>query len=361
MSQSTPPSAEQIRQSLLMIRSSNPQDRLHAIELLAAARDDPRVVQVFEHLYREDTDPRVREAARRAMPNAESAPAAAEEPPPLPGRASTRPHPAAPPPRQPVRQARRRRPVRRGMFLLNPANARLVAREVKRAARRKQGGRSALLLVWAFLPVMGLLWGVVLPDWYDWLLLERDGKTTQGEIVDRQNSRNDHFSLLYRFPVGPAGSGQSYLGSQRVTQETFEGFTIGTPIRVTYLEEHPDLSRLDTANPQDDRRDRLTIAAAGLTGITVLVLFLGILQRSRPYLLRGGWRMLKGQLVACQGKLDDDGDYKIALRYRFRAPSGQVITGQVRQIRNDLKGKTLPRPGAPLAIHYRNKKTHRLL
>ncbi|MBI5960676.1 MAG: HEAT repeat domain-containing protein [Chloroflexi bacterium] len=377
MSQLPPPSAEQIRQSLLLIRSSNPLERMRAIEMLSAVRDDPRVVQVFEHLYREDTDPRVREAARKAMQSAEASvpapgtdeapplpgrartPAATNGLPPMPGRASTRPAQQRP---VPAPQARRRRPAaRRGMFLLNPANARLVAKEMKRAARRKQDGRSALLLAMAFFPVIGLLWGIVAPDWYTWLLLERDGQETIGEVIEGQASSEDHYSLLYRFPIGPADGALTYTNHQQVTRPTYEGFTSGTPITVTYLPDDPAVSRLDTANPAHEQRNRLTIAAAGLTGITVLVLLLGSLQRSRPYLLRGGWRLLKGQLVACQGRLDDDGDYKLALRYRFRTPSGRVITGQIRQIRNDLKGRALPRPGTPLAVYYRNVKTHRLL
>jgi hypothetical protein len=37
------------------------------------------------------------------------------------------------------------------------------------------------------------------------------------------------------------------------------------------------------------------------------------------------------------------------------------LTGQVRQIRNDLRKKPLPQPGTPIAVYYRSDRSHRLL
>jgi hypothetical protein len=59
--------------------------------------------------------------------------------------------------------------------------------------------------------------------------------------------------------------------------------------------------------------------------------------------------------------LDDDGDYKILLNYRFRTPTDKVLTGEVRQIRNDLRQTPLPVPGTPVAVFYRNPRSYRLL
>ena len=83
----------------------------------------------------------------------------------------------------------------------------------------------------------------------------------------------------------------------------------------------------------------------------------GFVQRQR----RPVRHVIKGQLVACSGKVDDDGDFALKLRYRFRSPSGQILTGQTSQIRNDLKGAKLPKPGTRIAVYYRSDQSYLLL
>jgi hypothetical protein len=111
---------------------------------------------------------------------------------------------------------------------------------------------------------------------------------------------------------------------------------------------------LDAKNPDD----HLIITAAALSGAVIALLILGTIRR------RGGLRnrrVLRGQIVECNGRLDDDGDFKIMLHYRFRTPADRELTGQVRQIRNDLRQKPLPRPGTPVAVFYRSARSHWLL
>jgi hypothetical protein len=118
---------------------------------------------------------------------------------------------------------------------------------------------------------------------------------------------------------------------------------------------------LTSQNPDDLVRDRLTIGAIGMTVVFVLLVILWIVRRQRPYLLARGRRLLRGEMVACSGRADEEGDFKLMIEYRFRTPSGSVLVHRASQIRNDLRRVPLPGPGTPVAIYYRNDRSFRLL
>jgi hypothetical protein len=109
---------------------------------------------------------------------------------------------------------------------------------------------------------------------------------------------------------------------------------------------------------KDNPEDKLVITAAALTVAVVALTLLGMIRRHGGLLRR---RVLRGQVVECTGHVDDDGDFKILLHYRFRTPTDKVLTGEVRQIRNDLRQVPLPVPGTPIAVFYRNPRSYRLL
>jgi hypothetical protein len=132
-------------------------------------------------------------------------------------------------------------------------------------------------------------------------------------------------------------------------------------VTVTYLPGDPQVSRLDEKNPGDQRRARLTLAAAGLTVLCIGLSLLGLGQWGRARQARRGERVLRGELVECIGRRDEDGDFKVRLRYRFRAPNGHLMGGQTSQIRNDLNDSALPAPGTPVAVYYRRDGVYRLL
>jgi hypothetical protein len=109
---------------------------------------------------------------------------------------------------------------------------------------------------------------------------------------------------------------------------------------------------------KDNPEDKLIITAAALSVAVVALVLLGVVRR------RGGLRrrrVLRGQVVECTSHVDDDGDFKILLHYRFRTPTDKVLTGEVRQIRNDLRQVPLPVPGTPIAVFYQNPRSYRLL
>jgi hypothetical protein len=361
MSELKDSSPRDILHGVQLIRSVDPAERKRGIHILSAVRHDPRVLQVFERLYEDDPDPSVRREAWHALtqagpaipgPRPVAVPQAEERPspdsPPAPNPTTAEEPPAAP--AQP----------RRALFLLDPVNARLVARESRRNARRKRSGRVPLALAGLLLLGAVVLWALVLSDWFTWYRLRQDGVSVAGQITGLQ-ARGDRYYAEYRFEVGRGSSAAQHTGEQRITREAYERLESDAPVTVTYLPGDPQVSRLDERNPADQWRGWLTLAAGGLTTLCIGLALLGLGQRGQARRVQRGWRVLRGQLVECSGRLDEDGDFKIRLRYRFRASDGQVIDGQTSQIRNDLNDSALPAPGAPVAVYYRRDGVYRLL
>jgi hypothetical protein len=242
------PTSTEVLRSLRLLRSDDPEDRQRGIQGLSDVRDDPRVAQVFEHLYQEDPDPRVRAAAWSALNGA-----AASVPSPAPKPSPTAPEKALP----------------RRLFLLNTDSKSLVTQESRRSATLKNRQRAL-----------------------KWL------------------------ATLLAILAGALAVSAAFVSN--------------TP------------------------KDSLALAACGVVALAALAL---LARRDRA----GQARLLRGQVIACAGLRDGDGDFILTLRYRFRDPSGAVITDQLTEIRNDLKDAPLPLPGAPLAVYYRDAQTHRLL
>jgi len=343
-------SPSEIRRGVQLIRSPDPEERKRGIHILIAVRHDPRVLEVFERLYEDDTDPGVRREAWHALTQTGPAvPAPAPDPGPVLALV-TAGEISAP--------QERARPA---LFLLDPANARIVARETKRASRKKRRRVLLTLAAGLLLPVMAVLWGLVLPGWFRWYRLHEEGVSTGGQIAGLRVRSGDRYYAAYRFEVGQGSSAARYTGEQRVTAAAYVRLAEGASVTVTYWPDDPHVSRLDDPNPDDQRREWLTLAATALSLLVVALALLGLDQRSHSRRVQRGGRVLRGQVIESSGRVDEDGDFKIRLRYRFRASGGQVIDGQTSQIRNDLKDAPLPPPGAPVAVYYRHDGVYRLL
>lgn len=355
------PSKEVLR-SLRLLRSPDPEDRKRAIRFLSTMRSDPRVQQVFEHMYKKDPDPSVRQLAWRAMwPSDPSVPAPAPRqvaPPPAPAPVPV-PADLAPPP--PTVQPVARRPVRMGRawrqpFLLNPSNAPLVEQERARRARRKKTARWTFRLGALLLLLMAVLWGVLVPEWGRWFRFEWDGFTVAGTVTGREQRGDDRYIVHYRYSV----SDDEYAGEQRVTASAYDALADGEAVSVRVLPDDPADARLEADSPEERFRNWLTAVVAGLTLAALLMLLSAVLRRRRALRIVPP-AVLTGRVIACEGVLDDDGDFKVKVRFRFRAPQGQALTGQARQIRNDLRDRPLPPAGAPVAVYYRHEQSYRLL
>ena len=349
------PSNELLR-SLQLLRSADPEDRKRAIRFLSTVQDDPRVLQVLEHLYEKDPDPAVRQLAWRAIQLTDpSIPAPVQrQPSPTPPPAPTPRSVPAPTPR-PMRMPREHGAWREP-FLLNPSNAPLVEQERERRARRRKTGRwtfvaGALLLLW-----VAVIWGALVPYWVRWFEYERDGVNVPGVVEERLQPGENDYRVRYRYTVGDS----DYMGEQRVTRAEYDRLAEGVPVTVIVLPDKPADAWLVANTPEGWLRNWLTALVAALTGLALSLLLLAITRRRRAMRIEAP-AILTGQLIACEGAVDDDGDYKVRVSFRFRSPSGQTLTGQARQIRNDLRTRPLPPVGAPVAVYYRNDRSYRML
>ena len=357
MSESDTPTSKDVLNSLNLLRSNDPADRKRAIAILAPLRDDPRVQQVFEHLYQNDPDSQVRELAWTAINQAgPSIPAPAPAPPPQAPRADEA-APAAP------RKAGQRapKPDTSRVFLLNPANASLIARESQRRRARGPGGCVWLVMALVLMAVAALLASMVVPGWIDWNRLNQDGVTTDGTVigrrVDNEEYRGRQYFVRYTFNVPLAApDGVQVEGEQAVSSRAYAALAEGSAVTVTYLLDDPDVSRIDQDDPRDEERAWITALAVALAALAIIALGMAFRRRPQP-----AGQLIKGQVVTCTGQVDAEGDFTLKLRYRFRSPGGKMIVRQAAQIRNDMKTTRLPEPGTPVAIYYRSDRSYRLL
>ena len=70
---------------------------------------------------------------------------------------------------------------------------------------------------------------------------------------------------------------------------------------------------------------------------------------------------MPGQVVACTGLYDGDGDFNVTLSYHAVFPAGGACQGEVKATRNDLKTSRLPRSGVPVAVIAISPSLHRVL
>lgn len=358
MSDSQTPTSKDVLDSLDLLRSDNPADRQRAIAILAPLREDPRVQQVFDHLYENDPDPHIRDLAWRAINQSGPSIPAPVQAPPAPVL-QTQEAQAVAAPRARLRM--KGSDSSRSLFLLNPANAGFLARESKRQRPRRVAGCLWLLLGLALAVVALLLAVWIAPDWYDWYRLERDGVEVEGivtgrRVADEVGRGEDHY-LRYSFTVPlVALEGLEVEDAQAVTSRDYAALEDGDPVKVTYLLDDPDVSRIAQDDPLEEDRYWMTALLVALVALTFIALGMAFRRRKR-----NAARLIKGQVVACTGMPDSEGDFMLKLRYRFHSPEGNVIVRQATQIRNDLKSTRLPEPGTPVAIYYRNDRSYRIL
>lgn len=335
-----------IKKSLRLLRSDDPQQRMKGIGGLAALHDDPRVSQVFEHLYESDPDPRVRRAAWHALyQNGPSVPA----PRPVP-------EPAQPPP---VSRSPAPRKRADGVFLLDSTNKALIARIQRQDARRRRSGRLPLAIAVALVALAAVLWVQVWPDLLDWFRLRQSGITVGGTVT-ALHSDGGRYRVVYRFDTAHDVETIAQTSEQSVTSDAYNRMQVDDRVSVTYWPDDPAVAQIDAVNPDHVQRDRQALAAMALGVIALLFASLGLVWRQAGH--RPDPRIVPGRIVACQGRVDADGDYKLAVRYRFTSPaSGKPVNGQQRQIRNDLRKSAPPEAGTPVMVAYRSDRQHRLL
>ncbi len=360
------PTPTDILRSLRLLRSTDPHERQRGIEVLSHIQDDPRVHQVFEHLYQSDSDPRVRHAAWQALHRfgpSIPAPGPAAGVPPTQAANAPAPVPATtarqsvPPPAQPATTSEP--PLPGGMFVFDPANRALIRRALSQSEPEPVSARAPLAVAGVLL-VLAIILGVqVWPALRDWYRLHTSGISVPGTIT-ALDAESGTYRATYSFDTAHDAAPVAHIGTQRVTLEAYEQLSPGVRVTVTYWPDDPALAQIDAGNPDHEQRDWTAAAAGMVTAAALGALLQGIarlLSRRAP-----APRVIAAQVLEAAGTLDTDGDYKVRVKYRFKSPESQrTIIGQSRQIRNDLRAQPLPKPGARVAVHYVSDERYRLL
>ena len=349
MSDAASPTSADVLKSLKLLRSGNADERRQAIEVLSHVTDDSRVLQVFDYLYQTDPDPGVREAIWQVL---------------------SRRGPSVPAPSPRTGRQTPRTPTPGAAFLLNPANRARVRQHLSQgAAPAPRGSRALSLLMGLLLLITGFLSGLAAPAWIDWFRLRQNGIVTQADILGLSApvapETGGAHTIAYRFRVPPASENENapeFFGEQQISADLHAWLAETRPpaVSIVYLRDDPTRSRLNTETPDDTRRERLAILAGGAATIALLVGVLNwIVRLPGRGALRG--RLLRGQVIAAQTRLEPDGQRRLTVRFRFLSPARRPITSEASRLRSDLLPGDLPEPGTPVLIEYHSDRQFRLL
>ena len=199
--------------------------------------------------------------------------------------------------------------------------------------------------------------GAVLPDWGDWLALRRQGVTAPGEVVEKDQLAGERYSLFVQYR--PIGADNSFRWlEQRVSKSDYEWLNLMAPVEVRYVPDHPEVAEVQGVHPSRTRRNALTLAASLATAVLLAGPVLARLLGSGAVSAR---RLIPARVIACQGVEEFGWGLPVTLRYRFRSPTGRMITGQLAQVRNSWRGRALPRPGTRVMVDYRGDNSYHLL
>ncbi|MEO0563221.1 MAG: hypothetical protein AAF125_14025 [Chloroflexota bacterium] len=141
------------------------------------------------------------------------------------------------------------------------------------------------------------------------------------------------------------------------------GYTV-----VRWMDIIPVVQAGTAAPPDTIANGALWTAGALLVNLFVVGFYLSgasVLRKRRALARRG--EVLWGVVTIAEGRIDRFDDLQVAVEYRFKKPKrwrfsrDRHIEGRISEDRNDLKGKSLPSPGTPLAVLYLNEDNYEIL
>jgi hypothetical protein len=175
---------------------------------------------------------------------------------------------------------------------------------------------------------------------------------------DYDNSQN---LVTYAFEVGAGSGRRRYEREERVQDDVFRRLNEGQNIPIRYDPADPNIARLESDLHNNEGTGILLFFAAlfWLGALWGFAYWQVMVRWPTRRLIREG-RVVRGEVVTCQGRLDGD-DFTVVLDYRFVAPDGRPIADQKTAERNDLKGAALPGPGSPVLVFCFGSRIHQIL
>jgi hypothetical protein len=255
-------------------------------------------------------------------------------------------------------------------FVLNPDNRPLLEEGAPTSALASSSNRT-MIQVMSFVLILGVLFtglmlAVAASEWTTWAALRDSGVQTEATITGRHiddSGDNTSYYVSYTYQHIPAdGDPRTYHHEERVNSATYDSAEQGRRVAALYTPDDPERVTIDV---------RLEQPWFGVVGAGFfLVLFIAVpgagifMERRHAQIaqrLRESSSMLPGEVVKCTGNAADD-DYYVRLTYRFQSPtSGKTIQHAQRLQRNDMGDDSLPAPGTPVVVLYRDDKTFQVL
>lgn len=254
------------------------------------------------------------------------------------------------------------------LFLLNPKHQGFLNGEERKFY---DFTCSVVVLIFIGLLIFGGIGGAMFYAGADEMLirsqLERSGLETRATVTDHDYTTSTNkgrtsytYYLTYKYSIdaSPANGPTRFTYRQQVSNDTYNNFTDGEAITVSYMPNNPSVSRLLTDN--QDNGTVLAVVGGIFLACALFCLFGYLRQRSRNGRLIRDGQMVVGKIVEAKAAKVKSGN-QLTIRYTFMSPEGGELGRKEILVRNDLRDAPLPQPGTPVAIVYVNDKLYRVL
>jgi hypothetical protein len=255
-------------------------------------------------------------------------------------------------------------------FVLNPDNRPLLDEGAPTSALASNSNPTMIQVMY-FVLILGVLFtglmlAVAVSEWTTWAALRDAGVSTEATITGRSiddSGESTAYYVSYTYAHTPAdGDPRTYQSEERVNSDTYDSAEQGRRVAALYIPDDPERVTIDVRLEPP----WFSVVGAGFFLILFIIVPGGgiFIERRHTQVaqrLRESSSMLPGEVVKCTGSAADD-DYHVRLTYRFQSPaSGKTLQQAQRLQRDDMGDESLPAPGTPVIVLYRDDTTFQVL
>ncbi len=218
-----------------------------------------------------------------------------------------------------------------------------------------------------FIPFISVglgLAGASIHSAFEWWQIQQSGENITAKVMNLridEDSDGDTFYATYRFSLNTDEGYRAYSKTKNVGKQLYYTLEKGGPIAIRYLKSDPNTSKVGTSESLPGEALALggfALVWNAIIGTAVWAFFYNV-WLDQQFAAKS--QLLSGTLTQVSTLLDSDDDLQLKLTYQFHSPDGDILSGNISRISNDLKGKTMPVIGTPVVVAFLDKKRHRLL
>lgn len=197
------------------------------------------------------------------------------------------------------------------------------------------------------------------------LILPDDVAQTSGRVTEKTEDTSDPFDLRYWLTVAYAVGGRDYSTIEQVDWDLFNVVIVGSEVTIRYEVDHPLAAEILPLEEEIISLNTTLFMLIALVLVFLWVIFFWLVRPNRlNQQLETAGEFIEGTLIKCypvNQSQRNKRQYEINAEFLFEAPTGEEKRGIVRQVRNDLKGKSLPNPGTKILVRYVDERLYRLM